>query len=157
MTIPRQLVLHLRVSGHTWSNPQQLLRSRSVTRYTTSTIAQRLVKAWRSPLPSGTCIHGNRHTYSSWTWDWTNLLRAPAKSKSTRRRWKLPRPNGEDIVQVLIYMAILEAICYYFLGWYEYQVVAKESHSPTMSIITVRRSTPDKKNGVFCSRYLYSV
>jgi hypothetical protein len=42
-------------------------------------------------------------------------------------------------------MTLLEVYDYYYLGWYEYQVVAKESHSPTMSIITIRTSTPDKK------------
>jgi hypothetical protein len=144
MSISRQLALPLRGAGHIWSNPRQLLRSRIVTHYTTSTIARRHVKAWRSRLPSGAYIHGNRHTYSNWTWDWTNLLRAPAKAKSKgRRRWQLPKPNGEDTVQVLIYMAIFIALDYYVLNWKEYQVVAKESHSETISIVTVRKSKSD--------------
>jgi cytochrome-b5 reductase len=43
-------------------------------------------------------------------------------------------------VQVLIYMAILMALDYYVLSWKEYQVVAKEGHSETISIVTVRKS-----------------
>jgi hypothetical protein len=142
MPISRQLVLPLRTAGHTWSNPRQLLCIPGVTRYTTSAIAQRLIKPWQSRLPSGACIHGNRHTYSSWTWDWTNLLRAPAKAKSKGcRRWKFPRPNKDDIVNVLIFSAVCIAL--ENSVWKEYQVVAKESYSETISIVTVRESNSD--------------
>jgi hypothetical protein len=99
MSISQQLVKPLRSTRHTWSSP--VLRSARVTSYTTYAIAQRTVKGWRSRLPSGGCIYSNIHTYSSnssWTWDWTQLLQAPPKAKSKRRRWKLPKPDGDDVV-----------------------------------------------------------
>jgi hypothetical protein len=55
-------------------------------------------------------------------------------------------------VQVLIYMAIFIALDYYVLNWKEYQVVAKESHSETISIVTVRKSKSDLE-GVLLSAY----
>ncbi|CZR62672.1 uncharacterized protein PAC_12569 [Phialocephala subalpina] len=89
MSISRQLVLPLRGAGHTWSNPRLVLRPPNVTCYTTSAIAQRNVKAWRSRRRSGGCIHGRRHTYStnsSWTWDWTALMQALCEDESEAER-----------------------------------------------------------------------
>jgi hypothetical protein len=56
----------------------------------------------------------------------------------------LPKPKGGgDFVGVTILLVAMERNDYYFPLWGEYQVLAKETHSTTVSIVTVRTSTPE--------------
>ncbi|TVY52460.1 hypothetical protein LCER1_G007942 [Lachnellula cervina] len=158
MSSSRQLVQHLRGAGAaiTGPYPRNVLRSPGVTRYTTSAIAQRDVKAWRSRLPSGACIHGNKHTYytySSWALSWSLPTTDCSKSKSKKRqRWKPPKFPKFVVREFVLFSALMFASDYcFFLFWKEFQVVAKESHSATISIITVRSSTPDSSTTAFAA------
>ena len=136
MSVPRQLILAIRGNG---SNTWKGLRSPIASRYLTSAATRSNVKVWRSCFARVSYNYGNRHTYTSWTWDWVNLLRAPAKEKTKqRRRWRIPKPTGDDIALYVIVMALFIAQDYYYPQWHNYQVVAKESHSTAISIITIR-------------------
>jgi NAD(P)H-flavin reductase len=139
MLVPRQLVLAVQSPR---PNTRAILRSHFTTRYLTSANNRHDIRAWRSRLPSRGCIYGNRHniTYISGTWDWANLLRAPAKEKSKqrqRRKWPKPKPKPEDVVEAVILMGIL-LYDYFCPLWSEYQVIDKEDYSTAISIVTVR-------------------